>query len=48
MIFDEKEACFPEEWRKIKVDESMLSAEIFWMPGVYGYEGQGAHDTAAI
>ena len=39
LIFDEKKACFPEEWRKIKVDESLLLRDIL-DAGVYGYEGQ--------
>lgn len=38
LIFDEEKACFPEEWRKIKVDESMLMQDIL-DAGVYGYEG---------
>ena len=39
LIFDEKKACFPEEWRKIKVDESLLLRDIL-DAGVYGYEGR--------
>ena len=38
LIFDYEKACFPEEWRKIKVDESMLLRDIL-DAGVYGYEG---------
>lgn len=38
LVFDEENACFPEEWRKIKVDESMLLRDIL-DAGVYGYEG---------
>ena len=38
-MFDEKKACFPEEWRKIKVDESMLLRDIL-DSGVYGYESR--------
>lgn len=38
LAFDEKRACFPEEWRKIKVDESMLLRDIM-EAGIYGYEG---------
>ena len=39
LIFDEKTACFPEEWSKIKVDESLLLRDIL-DAGVYGYEGR--------
>lgn len=39
LVFDEKKACFPEEWRKIKVDESMLLRDIL-DSGVYGYESR--------
>ena len=39
LIFDEKKACFPEEWSKIKVDESLLLRDIL-DAGVYGYEGR--------
>ena len=38
-VFDEKKACFPEEWRKIKVDESMLLRDVL-DSGVYGYESR--------
>ena len=38
LIFDEKKSCFPEEWRKIEVDESMLMEDILDV-GVYGYVG---------
>ena len=38
LVFDEEKACFPEEWRTIKVDESMLLRDIL-DAGVYGYEG---------
>lgn len=38
LIFDYEKACFPEDWRKIKVDETMLLRDIM-DAGVYGYEG---------
>lgn len=47
LIFDEKKACFPEEWRKIKVDESMLMQDIL-DAGVYGYEGMDRRHSSNL
>ena len=47
LIFDEKKACFPEEWRKIKVDESMLMDDIL-DAGVYGYEGMDRRHSSNL
>lgn len=47
LVFDEKKSCFPEEWRKIKVDESMLVKDIL-DSGVYGYEGMERRHSSNI
>lgn len=47
LVFDEKRACFPEEWRKIKVDESMLMEDIL-DAGVYGYEGMDRRHSSNL
>ena len=47
LVFDEKKACFPEEWRKIKVDESMLLRDIL-DAGIYGYEGMNRRHSSNL